>query len=70
MSMMGNSNENPFNQQSSKGKEEIPSSSKPKVKINQEELKAKLTPIQYAVTQEKATERYGFGNKIRMVGLT
>lgn len=34
--------------------------SQPKTVIDQKELKKKLTPIQYAVTQEKATEKYIF----------
>lgn len=37
---------------------------KNKFHINHEELKARLTPIQYAVTQEKATERLEIGNKL------
>ena len=34
------------------------SSKKPKIQLDQSELRSRLTPIQYAVTQEKATERY------------
>ena len=56
---MGNSNQNSSDQRSSMvGAEEREksSSSKPKIELNQEELRAKLTPIQYEVTQMKATE--------------
>ena len=55
--MMGNMNKNTSDMRSSVGSETKPESNKQKIQLNQEELRARLTPIQYAVTQEKATER-------------
>lgn len=35
---------------------------KPEIQVDKNELKKKLTPIQYKVTQEKFTERYFIKN--------
>lgn len=55
--LMGNSMQNQQDQRSFKSNDDK-SSKKPKIQLDQSELRSRLTPIQYAVTQEKATERY------------
>lgn len=55
---MGNTNQNSGqSEQSSSSSLPIDSNQKSKIQIDDNELKNRLTPIQYAVTQLKATER-------------
>ena len=48
------------------GKEKVPlytAAPEPKVKFTEDELRQKLTPDEYRVTQQKGTERAGTGER-------
>ena len=53
----GSTTEKIVNQEKPRKKFTIPRPAQPLITFDKNELKARLTPVQYRVTQEKATER-------------